>query len=216
MNFSLPFTIILAAAMLVITTVEKKFFKPSEKPAALQPVQIALPADSVQSLPVVVEPPAGSGFRVQLFVSTTEEGAKKFQEQIKYLVPYPSHLFFENGEYKVRVGDFRSRSSADSLAALYRKSEYPDAWVVESPIAVTKAGFRVQLASLKSLTSSAAYARMMEKNVAAPLYLIREEGMWKVRAGDFLLKEQAETFKTQLIGKGYGGIWVVEDRVYGE
>jgi len=215
MNFSLPFTIVIAAVMLVSTAIDKKFRKPPEETIVQPPAAAVLPVDTIEIVPpLVTEPPEGSGFRVQLFVSNSEDNAKKFQEQIKYMVPYPSHLFVENSEYKVRVGDFRRKSEADSLASIYQKGEFPDAWVVECPISVTKAGYRVQLAVLRSLNSAAAYARMMEKNVEAPLYIVREEGVWKVRAGDFISKEQADALKNHLTEKGYSGLFVAEDRVY--
>jgi len=74
------------------------------------------------------------GFRIQIYNSSTrnarEESAKvqaEFMSKFPDVHPYP--LFENPGYFKIRVGDFRSKTEATRLFLLISK-EFPDAYIV--------------------------------------------------------------------------------------
>jgi hypothetical protein len=78
--------------------------------------------------------PGMPGFRIQIFNSSIrnarEESAKV---KAKFITKFPditSYILFENpGYFKVRVGDFRSKTEATRLFLLISK-DFPDAYLV--------------------------------------------------------------------------------------
>lgn len=78
--------------------------------------------------------PGMDGFRIQIFNSSVrnarEESAKV---KAKFMTKFPditSYILFENpGYFKVRVGDFRSKTEATRLFLLISK-DFPDAYMV--------------------------------------------------------------------------------------
>jgi hypothetical protein len=76
-------------------------------------------------------------------------------------------------------------------------------------------GFRVQILSTASIDS--ANARLREAAEAFPsewYYLEYDAPTYKVRAGNFLTKYEADRFAKQLIERGYKTAWTVPQRVY--
>jgi hypothetical protein len=74
------------------------------------------------------------GFRIQIYSSSKrnarEESAKaraEFMSRFPDIVSYP--LFAEPGYYKIRVGDFRTKTEATRLFLLISKV-FPDAYIV--------------------------------------------------------------------------------------
>lgn len=74
------------------------------------------------------------GFRIQIYNSSTrnarEESAKVRAEFMSKFPDINSYALFENpGYFKIRVGDFRSKTEATRLFLLISK-EFPDAYIV--------------------------------------------------------------------------------------
>jgi len=74
------------------------------------------------------------GFRIQIYSSSTrnarEESAKVRAEFMSKFPDINSYALFENpGYFKIRVGDFRSKTEATRLFLLISK-EFPDAYIV--------------------------------------------------------------------------------------
>ena len=79
-----------------------------------------------------------SGYRVQIYSFRGRTPAIKAQRQVKDRVkelPIEVHLEKEASYYKIRVGDFTSKSDADRLARILKTQiGYPDAWVVKTRV----------------------------------------------------------------------------------
>jgi hypothetical protein len=76
-------------------------------------------------------------------------------------------------------------------------------------------GYRVQILSTASIDS--ANAQLREAAEAFPnewYYLEYDAPTYKVRAGNFLTKYEADRFAKQLIERGYKTAWTVPQRVY--
>ena len=74
------------------------------------------------------------GFRIQIYSSSTrnarEESANVMAEFMSKFPDINSYALFENpGYFKIRVGDFRSKTEATRLFLLISK-EFPDAYIV--------------------------------------------------------------------------------------
>lgn len=74
------------------------------------------------------------GYRVQIFVSDQEFDARTMEEKALIEFDEPVYLIFDSPNYKVRVGDFRSRAEANTLRQKAVKMGYKDAWVVQSKV----------------------------------------------------------------------------------
>jgi len=79
-----------------------------------------------------------SGYRVQIYSFRGRTPAIKAQRQVKDRVkelPIEVHLEKETAYYKIRVGDFTSKSDADRLARILKTQiGYRDAWVVKTRV----------------------------------------------------------------------------------
>jgi cell division septation protein DedD len=79
-----------------------------------------------------------SGYRVQIHSFRGRASAIKAQRQVKDRVKefrIEVHLEEEASYYKIRVGDFTSKSDADRLARILKTQKgYPDAWVVKTSV----------------------------------------------------------------------------------
>jgi hypothetical protein len=89
----------------------------------------------VDSTPAVT--PADSlvdGFRIQVLATQDREVAEAARVSAAGRLGMPAYLELENGVYKVRVGDHRSRADADAALVSVRRQGYADAWVVASKV----------------------------------------------------------------------------------
>jgi hypothetical protein len=78
------------------------------------------------------------GYRVQIHSIRGRVAAIEAQKQVKERVnelPIDVHIEEEFSYYKIRVGDFISKSDADRLARILKNQKgYPDAWVVKTKV----------------------------------------------------------------------------------
>lgn len=74
------------------------------------------------------------GYRVQIFVSDLEFDARSMEEKALIEFDEPVYLIFDSPNYKVRVGDCRSRAEANALRQEAVKMGYTGAWVVQSKV----------------------------------------------------------------------------------
>ncbi len=78
-----------------------------------------------------VEPEIISGFRIQILMTTEIDEAHSMRNQISAILRddwvYTLH---ESPYYKIRVGDFPDRASANNLLKFLTDSGYKNAWIV--------------------------------------------------------------------------------------
>lgn len=221
MSFPIPISILIAAVLLIASELDRKFF-PEEPPALVAPDTAILPAGTMTAEaalppPVPIVPPEEEaealGFRVQLFSGETPANANALRERLKFLLMYDIHISYKNDNWKVRVGDFITKESAQRYCDEMKIGEFPDAFVVQSPINRFVDGFRIQLASMKTHSSAAAYARLIEKEIPLPVHLVKADDAWKIRVGDFINENDAIPLRDELKAKGYSDAWITPDKV---
>ena len=105
---------------------------PDEMEEAIEPIEM----DSVLVEEVIAPatPAAyGIGYRVQILASGERSAAESLKMKAEGETALPVYIEYEDGYYKVRVGDFASRDEAAVTRA--RLSElYPDCWIVSTTI----------------------------------------------------------------------------------
>ena len=75
-----------------------------------------------------------AGYRLQIFQGTSREKASQLKS--KFLAKYPDqkiYILFQTPDFKVRIGDFRTRSEAIHLQYLIDK-DFPNSLIVEDVI----------------------------------------------------------------------------------
>ncbi len=76
-------------------------------------------------------------------------------------------------------------------------------------------GFRVQLLSTTSIDEANARKQYAESLFPAEwFYLQYDPPAYKIRAGNFLLRLDADRFRAQIAARGFPGAWVVPERVF--
>jgi hypothetical protein len=105
----------------------------------------AVAAESVHPLPQSAgkdggEPEAETwdGYRVQVFASGSGESAQSIREAVQIRLGTSAYIVQLDGIYKVRIGDCRNRSEAETLLLRCREAGYQDAWIVSSRVNVKK------------------------------------------------------------------------------
>jgi hypothetical protein len=75
----------------------------------------------------------GIGYRIQVFASRELDSAERMKNKVAAETELSVYIEFEDGYYKVRIGDFLTREGA--AAERSRMSElYPDCWIVSTTI----------------------------------------------------------------------------------
>jgi len=74
-------------------------------------------------------------------------------------------------------------------------------------------GFRLQIFESSSVDQATKKFKKFKKILSDSLYLTFEAPFYKVRYGDFISKEEAETEKKKLSKKGLKNIWTIRSRI---
>ena len=78
-----------------------------------------------------------SGFRIQIFFDSgnlsKSKASKVYDDFITRFPEIPAYLTFKAPNYKVRIGDFRTRLDAQRFMRTIA-TEFPDAWVIADEI----------------------------------------------------------------------------------
>jgi hypothetical protein len=74
------------------------------------------------------------GYRVQIFASSTNEGAEKIASEARFKFTERVYVEYDAPYYKVRVGDYKNRSDAEILKQKAINVGYSDAWIVQTEV----------------------------------------------------------------------------------
>jgi hypothetical protein len=69
-------------------------------------------------------------YRVQVLATTSEQSALDTKKKIENRLSLPAYVKFEDGMFKVRVGDCSTREEAEKVRGKVRGAGYTDAWIV--------------------------------------------------------------------------------------
>ena len=74
------------------------------------------------------------GFRVQLLATRDRFVAENLQSDLEQIYDKKIYIIFEAPNYKVRIGDFIDRKSAEDEREYFSKKGYPSAWIIRTKI----------------------------------------------------------------------------------
>jgi len=80
------------------------------------------------------------GYRVQVLATQSLEKAGKLKEFLSRKYGSEVYIKFEAPNYKVRIGNFISKSEAEELRTYFNSTGYPQAWIIRSRINLTDTG----------------------------------------------------------------------------
>ena len=92
-------------------------------------------------------------------------------------------------------------------------TEAPPAAPAEELTPAPKMGYRVQIGAFSFEEGANKVKIRAESELNQKVYVDFIEGMYKVRVGDFLTREDAEAYRDKLIGMGYNGAFLVETEI---
>ncbi len=119
--------------------------KKAEKPAVSQPGSKSVTTNWKQSQNTVPDTLTASkekevvpGWRVQICALADEAAARKMQQRAEDVFEkyqsFKIYLAYDSPYYKVRIGDFTSRTEADRLLKIANLKGFLDAWVVRTNV----------------------------------------------------------------------------------
>jgi hypothetical protein len=83
------------------------------------------------------------------------------------------------------------------------------------PVPDQAPGYRVQLISTTSIDEAKARKLYAESLFPAEwFYLQYDPPTYKIRAGNFLIRFDADRFRSQAVERGFAGAWVVPEHVF--
>ncbi len=76
------------------------------------------------------------GFRVQVFATAEKEKADNLKSELDDSFPGEVYVFFEEPNYKVRIGNCTDRDAAENLLLKIQELGFPTAWIVSTSIKI--------------------------------------------------------------------------------
>ena len=159
------------------------------------------------------------GFRVQVAALRDHNRAEALHEQIQRDAQVLTYIHFDEDIqlYKIQAGNSHTPESAETLRDAIRALGFPDAYVVRTQIANVQpqatSGFRVQIFS-SSTRGSAEGAQMQARVQLArdDVFIDFESPYFKVRVGNFPMRNDAEILLEEVKKKGYETAFIVQTK----
>ncbi|MBD3166158.1 hypothetical protein GF324_06150, partial [bacterium] len=181
------------------------------------------------------------GWRVQIGSVKYETSADKIIDSLAQVSEIEPHTMWRDGLYKVQVGDFKTMEHADQLRRQLNEKGFPDAFVVaaqvrpanlpdstsissatraaraeepaSTPSAQQSEGWRIQIMSVSSMANAQRAKQDARRKLGMPVYIAEVNGMFKLRAGDFSTRSEADRAKQKAEQMGYKGAFPVRSRI---
>ena len=120
-------------------------------------------------------------------------------------------------EMSFRPSDYDRPAKTSRKDILAPESAVSDSSTATNPASTSEQvpGFRVQIVSTTSIDDANAQKALAESLFPGEwFYLQYDQPTYKIRAGNFLIRFDAERFRDQVSEKGFPGAWVVPERVF--
>ncbi len=201
------------------------------------------PHDQVVLTQTVLPPPKPApkfksipGFRVQIFASGDSLAAARQMENVAALVNDSCLIVKDKGLFKVQVGNFPKRVSADSLKSFLKTHGFKGAWVVTTTITVPivkqslststppdsvsrqpappapahlKSPFRIQVFATGDQSKARAIVTRLKQTFNLPCSFEQQGTLFKIFIDGFNTRAQAEAVLQKVKSSGYKDAWIV-------
>lgn len=153
-------------------------------------------------------PVSRSGYRVQVAALSSQDSAFVLREQLVKRTHGRVYLRWEDGLFKIRMGDcLDSTSAVNELSAMISLG-LSDAFIVPDRILIPESqvptpdrldGWRLQLEALSDCTRALDKARSLVCRFdQVQMHLVRAENLYKIQLGDFRSPAAAESLKVKM------------------
>jgi len=156
-----------------------------------------------------------ANYRVQIIASKSYDSAyneKKKAESLNIGAVYLEEL---DGYWKVRVGDYMSRDEAAKGRNFLSSVGWKDAWIVNlnenppKPSRIVKGtSFQIQITATNDRSEAEEFKKSLEILGYKEPQIIREDGIFKVRVGNFTDRTLAEKELKKLRELGFDDSWI--------
>ena len=174
------------------------------------------------------------GFRCQVFASASKESALKVAAQLRELVADSVYIIEDKPLYKVQVGDYQKRTTAEETMLMLQRSGFPGTWIVETEVRVAKSAeakqqiaakqseladkfnaemgysYAIQIMATANKQNAEDLAARLRGEILQPVAVVSHRGIWKVLVGRFKNRQEAEYLLTQLKSNGYFDAWITQ------
>lgn len=186
------------------------------------------PGDSAEiSVRLIPPPPADTvrmveGFRVQVFAGLDSVRASSVTHTLSPVLLDSVYLFKDKGLFKIQVGDYRYRHLADSVQRKLTIQGFPGTWVVKrmimAPDSVSEPSpaskirefmFTIQILVTSDESRALELVRKLRGQFNFPAYYKKSDSVFKIFAGKFFDRPEADKALAQVRKKGYPDAWIV-------
>lgn len=88
-----------------------------------------------------------------------------------------------------------------------------DSILIEDTVHWVTEGFRVQVLASKSMTKADSLSTILNSTLDDSVYVVYETPNYKVRIGDYVIREDADNMRKNLNNMGYRSAWVIHTRI---
>jgi hypothetical protein len=179
-----------------------------------------LPKDSVSHI---------SGYRIQVFASSDSLSALTSKAQLISRFSENVYMIHQDGLFKLHLGDFLNRESADAKKAIISQSGYPGAWIVSCFIKAPVENnfllrpdvnadnednslvirFKIQVIATGDLNKANQVVSELSRSFTVPVYYESTGNLYKVYVGKFAARPEAESVLQKVRLSGYPDAWLV-------
>ena len=194
-------------------------------PKRMPPMPPPVLPEPAEIIPAPAPTQVQNGFWVQVFASHTGEGAEVEAQRARARQTDPVTIQFIGNLWKVRIGSFPDRQTAEMVRSRVQQLGWIDSWIVapqsdmfaapsyslpsSEPPSDASGIFAVQVAASQYQEEG----RQIMNNLLSlgfnKVYLSNEDDLWKVRVGTFPSRGESDEIKEQLRNIGFIDAYVV-------
>jgi len=158
-------------------------------------------------------------YKIQIFASHDKESSEDEANRVFIKISQPAEVVLSGDLWKVQVGSFEERKDAEIFREKLKNLGWSDAFIVdvedEGLSGEQSKGKSYEYFSIQVLASeNRTEARDLMKNLIdlglENVFIVFEKNLWKVRAGRFNEKVQAEKYLEKLKIIGFSDCWIVK------
>jgi SPOR domain len=169
------------------------------------------------------------GWKVQLSSVTDQNLAEEMKAEAQGKSDIDVSIKWFDNSYKILIGNFTVLEEAEALRDEMRNKGYEGAFVIGTNVkqessgkenVATSAiktevveGWRIQVMSLSTRTYAEQAARRISAKTSYEAYIDEENGLFKIRVGNFRSRDEAAIARSNVVANGYDGAFPVKTMI---
>jgi len=171
--------------------------------------------EQIESKPPTSEVKKPANYRIQILATKSYQTALEEKEKAQKLNAGNVYIEEIDGYWKVRIGDYSDRTEAMRGKNFISSIGWKDAWIVDltnkepkTELEVQGKVFQIQMLASNDRTEAEEFRKNLKILGIDPSYLVQENGVWKVRTGNFTNRIKAEQEMKRLREMGFEDSWI--------